>query len=63
MYIEASQRSLETGVIDADVQNGLGILFNAATKHDKAIACFKAAVKIRPDVSYYILIIYYIWFL
>lgn len=52
MFINAAQRSLEAGVIDADVQNGLGVLLNLNNENDKAVDCFKAALQIRPDVSY-----------
>lgn len=57
MYIEAAQRSLETGIIDADVQNGLGVLLNLNNENDKAVDCFKAALQIRPEVSSYILFV------
>lgn len=49
LFIRAAQISPDGANMDADVQDGLGVLFYGNEEYEKAIDCFNAAIAARPN--------------
>jgi peroxin-5 len=51
LFIGLARAQHGSGVVDADVQVALGILFYTNGEYDRAKDCFEAALSVRPKVS------------
>lgn len=49
LFIRAAQLSPDGANMDADLQDGLGVLFYGSEEFDKAIDCFNAGLAVRPQ--------------
>lgn len=49
LFLSAARENSQRGIVDAEVQVGLGVLFYADSSYDKAEDCFKAALEVRPN--------------
>lgn len=48
-----SRAEVDGADVDAEVQIGLGVLFNTSEEYEKAGDCFESALSVRPDVSFF----------
>ena len=51
VFLRLARQQHQQGVMDPDVQVGLGILFYTNAEYDRSQDCFESALAARPKVS------------
>lgn len=49
LFLSAARENAQRGIVDPEVQVGLGVLFYADSSYTKAEDCFRSALEVRPN--------------
>jgi peroxin-5 len=52
-FLALARQQYDQGIVDADVQIALGVLFYGTGEYDRAKDCFESGLSLRPQVNFY----------